>query len=185
MDIDRLKRLLSELSIDITLYSQLYGPEESVSVLNHFNGLVFGRLQYCLIDRIFIEFAKLMDKEKMCGNENLSFLYIIKKYDLESDSEISHKHTNIVKIYKETNIPNYRNKELSHNDLQTKLGSTKVDVTITPKGAHELLNSMFSLVNEIEYKLGRTTHKVGKSSYISLPREKDGLSFIAKLAKCV
>jgi hypothetical protein len=185
MDIDRLKSLLTELSIDMTLYSQLYGPEESVAVLNQFNGLVFGRLQYCLIDRIFIEFAKLMDKEKMGSNDNLSFLFIIKKYDLESDAEVSLKHKEIVKIYKETNIPKYRNKELSHNDLKTKLGNTKIDVSITPKGAHELLNSMFSLVSEIEYKLGRTTHRVGKSSSISLPRDKDGSSFINKLAKCV
>ena len=102
MEIERIKYLLSELSVDLTLYSQLYGLEEAVEVLNQFNGLVFGRLQHCLIERIFIEFAKLMDKGKMGKNENLSLEYIIKKNNLENDQAVIDRYDEIKDMYKKT-----------------------------------------------------------------------------------
>ena len=61
MDVGHTKYLLDDLSKDLTLYSELYEPEESVSILNNINGFVFGRLQFCLSERIFLAFARFMD----------------------------------------------------------------------------------------------------------------------------
>ena len=185
MEIERIKYLLSELSVDLTLYSQLYGLEEAVEVLNQFNGLVFGRLQHCLIERIFIEFAKLMDKGRMGKNENLSLEYIIKKNNLENDQAVSDRYDEIKDMYKKTNIKNYRNKLLSHNDVKSRLESVKIKVSITPNEAHELLKSIHGLINEIEIKLGLSSFRVENDTYMIFPSGKSGTSFINKLSKCV
>ena len=96
MELDRIKFMLSDLATDMTLYSQMFGPKESVDVLNKFNGLVFGRLQYCLIDRIFLGFAKFMDPAESGfrgrKNENLSLKYLIQKYKLSDDPDVKEKY---------------------------------------------------------------------------------------------
>ena len=74
---------------------------------------------------------------------------------------------------------------LSHNDREAKLGFNKVKTSITPDKAHELLSCMMNLVNEIEFKTGRATHRVSSCSHIVLPRDNDGVSFIQKLSKSI
>lgn len=189
MEINRINFLLSDLAVDLTLYSQLYGPEESVATLNEFNGLVFGRLQHCLIDRIFLGFARFMDvpesRVKGGSTENLSLKFIVRENDLEGDKEISARLQAIEDKYRCANLGQYRNKRLSHNDLKVALGDAKVDVSITPNDAHKLLSDMMNLVATIELKTGRTDKSVGKSSHITLPRDKDGYAFLARLKKCV
>ncbi|MDF1692459.1 MAG: hypothetical protein P1U47_08815 [Zhongshania sp.] len=78
MDVKHIKFLLDEISKDVTLYSEIYGPQESVDILNEFNGFVFGRLQFCLSERMFMAFARLMDpadtRVKGGISENLSLL---------------------------------------------------------------------------------------------------------------
>ena len=189
MDLKHTKYLLNDLATDLTLYSEIYGPEESVLVLNEFNGFVFGRFQFCLIERIMLGFARLMDpaesRVKGGKNENLSLKNLIKTYDLDSDNDVSRIFSEIETMYESANIRNYRNMLLSHNDKQVKLGDIKVNLTITPNEAHTMLSHMFSFISVIEYKTGKSSHRVSKSSHITLPRDKGGIAFINKLKKYV
>ena len=185
MDIEHTKYLLSDLATDLTLYSEIYGPEDSVSVLNKFNGFVFGRLQFCLIERILLGFARFMDpaESRVKGgiNENLSLKNLIRNYNLENDDVISKKFNEIENMYQSANIKNYRNTLISHNDKNTKLGLTKVNFFITPNNAHKMLSCMMNLVNEIADKTGKKLKNIEENSYISFPQNKGGIAFIAKL----
>lgn len=185
MDIKHTKLLLSDLATDLTLYSEIYGPEESVSVLNNFNGFVFGRLQLCLIERILLGFARFMDpaesRVKGGKSENLSLKYLIKQYEQSQDDDVLNKYQEIESMYESASIKNYRNMLLSHNDKNAKLGFTKIEISVTPNEAHKLLSCMMNLVTEIEYKIGRSTERVAMSSYMTFPRNNGGVAFIKKL----
>ncbi|MDF1693620.1 MAG: hypothetical protein P1U47_14665 [Zhongshania sp.] len=81
---------------------------------------------------------------------------LIKKYQLEKDLIISKQYKKIDAIYKATNIKDYRNKKLGHNDKDVKLGYTKSEVNITPNQAHDLLSLMMVLVVDISSKVGES-----------------------------
>lgn len=157
MDVKHIKFLLDDLSKDVTLYSELFAPQESVDALNEFNGFVFGRLQLCLSERMFMAFARLMDfsETRIRGgiSENLSLQNLIQRCQLEKDPVISKQYEKIEAIYKSTNIKGYRNKNLGHNDKSVKLGYTNSEVNITPNQAHDLLSLMMVLVVDISFRI--------------------------------
>jgi hypothetical protein len=188
VDVEHTKYLLDDLSKDLTLYSELYGPEDSVSILNNLNGFVFGRLQFCLSERIYLGFARFMDpaESRVRGgtSANLSLKNLIEKYSLKDDETISEIYNEIEVMYQNTNISEYRNKLLGHNDKDVKLGFTQVDIEITPNLAHKLLSLMMKLVNDISNRTGRIiTSKSSDSNNIIA--YKNSSEFLTKLKKIV
>jgi len=184
MDVKHTKFLLDNLSKDVTLYSEIYGPQESVDILNEFNGFVFGRLQFCLSETMFMAFARFMDpadtKIKGDHHDNLSLKNLIKKYQLEKDQSLLKKYKEIEVMYKATNISNYRNKKLGHNDKNVKLGYTKVEVNITPNQAHELLSLMMAFVVEISIKINKPISSQNTNSN-NVAAQQNSSIFLTKL----
>ncbi len=184
MDVKHTKFLLDDLSKDVTLYSEIYGPQESVDILNEFNGFVFGRLQFCLSERMFMAFARLMDpadtKIKGGKYENLSLKNLIQKYQLEKDPSLSKTYKKIDTIYKATNISDYRNKKLGHNDKNVKLGYTSSEVNITLDQAHELLSLMMIFVVEISTKTSKPISSQNTNSNNVMAQENSPI-FLNKL----
>jgi len=175
MDIAHTNFLLEELSKDITLYSEVFSPEESVSILNKCNGPVFARLQFSLSERMFLSFARRMDPDESFDKskkvENISLKNHIKKYCLENDGTIAEILSEIEAMYYTTNIGEYRNKQLGHNDKNVKLGFSRVDVTITPNFAHKMLSFMKALLNEIATKTKYPLEQKNADSYDKVMRE--------------
>ncbi|HHY0497657.1 AbiU2 domain-containing protein [Vibrio parahaemolyticus] len=186
-EIKRIKFLLNELCTDLTVYTQIYGDEQSVSVLNEFNPLVFGRIQKACINNLFMGFSRLLDpafsgRER---NRNLTLNYIVEAYDLGSDEDVSEAMSLVKKLHDETNIRVFRNKLLGHSDLAAQLGNISVSTNVTPEKARELLAAMYNVINKIEFKLGHVEFCVHSTADMVLPREFDGYSFIDKLGKNV
>ena len=188
MDVEHTKYLLDDLSKDLTLYSELYGPEESVAILNNLNGFIFGRLQFCLSERIFLGFARFMDpaESRVRGgiSENLSLKNLIDKYSLKDDKTISEIYNEIKIIYQNTNINEYRNKLLGHHDKDVKLGFTQVDISITPNLAHKLLSLMMKLTNEISNTTGKSMNSKISDSH-NIIAHKKSIEFLTDLQKIV
>lgn len=184
MDIAHTNFLLEDLSKDITLYSEVFDPEDSVSALNKCNGAVFSRLQLCLSERIFLSFARLMDPAESFSKrrkvENLSIENLIEKYSLESDYSISTKFSEIKAMYDTTNIDEYRNKLLGHNDKNVKLGFSQVDIVITSKFAHKMLTFMKILLKEIAIKTDYPLAQKNPDSYDPAMRD-ECIGFLNKV----
>lgn len=178
------ENLLLDLAVDVTLYNQIFAPENAVETLNRFNRLVFGRLQLALIDRLFLGIARFMDPAatgRRSDRANLSFPFVIGEYNLSQDQEVSDAFAVLKHTYETTNIGQYRNKSLSHHDVATKLGRAKAESSVTPNQVQEILTDMMNLASLIKFKSGQDEHRVGLSSKVTLPRELDGFAFIAKL----
>ena len=57
--VENLKRLIADVSTDLTFYNQIFGADEKVEVLRGFSDWVFSNYQRCLADAILSKLSKL------------------------------------------------------------------------------------------------------------------------------
>ena len=176
------KSRLSDISLNFTVYSELFDNTHSVSTLNNFHSFVFGNYQKCLVDALYLEIAKLFDPK---GNKdkNLSFLYIISLTNDNNQAELKENFEELCTLFKSSNLKTYRNKLLAHNDLKAIQGVKAAKPEVTTETLEILLEQCWSLFGKIEYALGITDRAYQASPHIQLPTGTGIDEFITKLQK--
>lgn len=180
-----LKKLLADISTDLTYYRQIFGSDENVSVLRSVSDWVFANYQKCLINTIYSKLSRLLDPKSSCSSDNLSFSYVIDTLSLAHDSEINDSFSIIKEIYESSGLKEYRNKVLSHNDAHIVLCGSKFGVNFNDDSLDEFLTRLWDLFCLLQYKAGLEDSIVKYSNEILIPAEMDGITFVQKLKKCI
>jgi hypothetical protein len=181
----KLKKLLADISTDLTFYRQIFGSDENVLVLRSVSNWVFANYQQCLVDAIYYKLSRLLDPKSSCGSDNLSFAYIIDTYSLSDDSQINDSLSAIKNRYESSGLKNYRNKVLSHNDAHIVLTGSQCRVDFNDEALDQFLASLWDLFGLLQYKTGEKDSILKYSTEVLMPAEMDGETFVLKLKKCI
>jgi hypothetical protein len=126
-------------------FSQLFTDPNRVKILNATAASLFQSVEDSMLSDILLSVARLTDPPKSLGQENLSFENLIQEMPSGSlQTEV----VNLLSQIKEKtqDIKTWRNKKLSHNDLQKALGSfslppiQKKDLTDTLRLIPNIMN---------------------------------------------
>ncbi len=182
--VDKLKLLLADVSTDLTYYNEIFGKTEDVKVLREFSAGVFSNYQQCLTLTIFSKLSKLLDHDKTCGSNNLSFSYVIKKHSLSKDLDIKNSLSEIQNIYKTSGLKKYRNKVLAHNDADS-IENAHQNTISFENGIEVFLSKMWDLFALLKFKTGLENVILKYDTAILIPAGMDGETFLLKLRKCM
>ncbi|ATG79761.1 MULTISPECIES: AbiU2 domain-containing protein [unclassified Pseudoalteromonas] len=171
-ELDVINNYFSNLCVDLTLYSELFTEEHSISVLNKFNPLVFSRIQKAYIEKLCLSIACLLDPAETGKNKNLSLARIIKQCECPGLDE---KQKKLQELYVSTGIKKWRQKLLAHNDLGTLMGRKTLDL----KFEHDDVEYILELIQEIFNDISDPT--VHTDIKVTLPFDQNGKAFINKL----
>ena len=181
----QMKNLLVNVSTDLTYYRQIFGTDQNVKILRDFSDWVFANYQQCLINNIYSKLAPLLDPKSSCGEDNLSFEYIITNHSLLEDSDIMSSLSDIKDKFESSGLKNYRNKVLSHNDLHTVFSGTRCGVSLNDEALDAFVSSLWDLFSLLQYKIGNESAILKYSTEIIIPSEMDGQTFVLKLQECM
>jgi hypothetical protein len=160
------------LCTDLTIYNQLFGSDDSIKVLNEFNGLIFQRIQSNFIERICLKIACLMDPAKSGSNKNLSLKRLV---EISSVQELADAYEKLNNYYQDTGIKTWRNKILAHTDLKAAMGEYDFNLSFE-------VNDLKLIIQEIQNILDLIKDPtVYTEAEVTLPFDSDGNSFIFKL----
>ncbi|QJR79970.1 hypothetical protein CA267_003830 [Alteromonas pelagimontana] len=162
------------LCTDLTIYNQLFGTDESISVLNEFNGFVFKRIQRSFLEKICLKISCLMDPAKAGSNDNLSLLRFVEK---AGSPELSAVYDKLYKDYESTGIKIWRNKVLAHTDLKTVMGKFEFKLKLDADNINRMVRDMQDLIDLIK------DPRVYTDTEVTLPFGSDGNSFVSRLRK--
>jgi hypothetical protein len=180
-DVVLFKKKLSDVSLNFTVYTELFDSPEAVEAMNQFHPFIFGNYQKCLVDVLYLELTKLIDPQGKSGSKNLSFEFMIAKTSDEHQNELISDLTELSKLFEEVNLKKYRNKLLAHNDVSTLRGNKVLELEVTVSKLEIILNSSWALFGKIEYYLGITDRPYQTSSYIKLPTGSSVEEFVGKI----
>ncbi|HCE2075693.1 TPA: hypothetical protein NKS71_003540 [Vibrio parahaemolyticus] len=178
-DCIRLDNLLGDISADLTMYKQLYMQKDSLEILNGTGAMVFSRLQVHLLNASYLSISKLLDPARTRKNKNFSFLYFIEKAGLDDDQEVNELLERAVKVYEESELKNYRNKVLAHNDYRSVSNSPFYPFQIETMST--MLDILWKLWCLIQYRSGRKDSVVDMGLDVILPGDICGSSLLHKL----
>ena len=165
----------ASLCTDLTIYNQLFGCDESISVLNEFNGLIFGRIQLNFVERICLKIACLMDPAssgKGGANKNLSLKRLV---DISQNNELKETYDRLQASYEKTGIKIWRNKILAHTDLKTAMGEYDFELKLDKDTLNEIIREIQDIYDLIK------DPNVYTDTAVTLPFDKDVNSFLTKL----
>lgn len=163
------------LCTDLTIYNQLFGSDEAISVLNEFSGLIFNRIQRTFVEKICLKIACLMDPAssgKGGSNKNLSLRRFVEVAD---NAELNVAYEKLHKSYEDTGIKEWRNKILAHTDLKTAMGVYDFDLKFDVQALNELIRETQDILDLIKDPCVYTDTEV------TLPFGKDVGTFLSKL----
>lgn len=180
-DVVLFRKKLSDVSLNFTVYTELFDSSEAVEAMNQFHPFIFGNYQKCLVNILYLELTKLIDPQGRSGSKNLSFEYMISKASVEHQIKLQSDFKDLNKLFEEINLKKYRNKLLAHNDVNTLRGNKVLELEVTVSKLEMIFHSSWSLFGKIEYYLGITDRPYQTSSYIQLPTGSSTKEFIDKI----
>lgn len=127
------------LCTDLTIYNQLFGTDESIAVLEEFNGFIFKRIHRSYLEKICLKISCLMDPAKAGSNDNLSLLRFVKK---AGSPELSAAYDKLYDDYENTGIKTWRNKVLAHTDLKTVMGQFDFKLKFDTDDINQMVRDM-------------------------------------------
>lgn len=165
------------LCTDLTIYNQLFGSYDSVSVLKEFNNFIFHRIQINFIEKICLRIACLMDPAtsgRSGTNKNLALKRFV---EIASCSELNLAYGKLYESYEKTGIKTWRNKILAHTDLETAMGNFTFNLNLETDDLNQMIREIQDIVDLIK------DPEVYTDTAVTLPFGNDVSSFIYKLKK--
>ncbi|PKM17827.1 MAG: hypothetical protein CVV11_17115 [Gammaproteobacteria bacterium HGW-Gammaproteobacteria-15] len=163
------------LCTDLTIYNQLFGSDESISILSDFSGFIFCRIQRNFVEKICLKLACLMDPAtsgKGRSNKNLSLKRFVESVD---NSELNIAYERLYKSYDNTGIKKWRDKILAHTDLKTAMGEFDFELKFDTEDLNEIIREVQDILDLIK------NPDVYTDTTITLPFGKDVASFLSRL----
>ncbi|RBO83419.1 hypothetical protein DFP76_104238 [Marinomonas aquiplantarum] len=176
-DLQVLKSVFSNVCIDLTLYMQLFGEDESCNELNEFNSFVFPLIQKAYLERICIKVATLMDPaaSNWGKQKNLSLCQFI----AQTESELlKGKFETLKKFYIDSGIKDWRNKVLAHSDLLTVSDKEPLKVSFTLDQVNDFIEGIQSFIDMM------SDPRLATDISVVLPYDRSGVAFVAKIKQC-
>ena len=136
-------------------FSQLFTDPNRVAILNATAASLFQSIEDSMLSDILLSIARLTDPPKSFKQENLSFENLIQEMP---DSSLRTEVVNLLSQIKEKtkDIKTWRDKKLSHNDLQKALGSFSLP-PIQKKDLTDTLELIPKIMNLIHRHFSDTT----------------------------
>lgn len=161
--------MLSQLEIEFAqikyrwrIHSELFGSDETVSLLNRCGGEVFGLTQKPMIFDTLAALCRLCDPPKLMGKKNNSIYFQYEKHKCNlSSAHIQEIDSYLSSLEKDmTNIRTLRNKSMSHNDLLVAEAAAKLP-DVTYDQIESILNQIAKILNKI-FKVSGNYESVSK-----------------------
>jgi hypothetical protein len=138
-------------------FSQLFTDPNKVKILNATAASLFQSVEGSMLSDILLSIIRLTDRPKSMGQENLSFNNLIQEMP---DGSLRAEVVKLLSQIKEKtkDIKTWRDKKLSHNDLQKALGSfslpqiQKKDLTDTLELIPRIMNLVHGHFADIEVR---------------------------------
>jgi hypothetical protein len=136
-------------------FSQLFTDPNSVKTLNATAASLFQSVEDSMLSDILLSIMRLTDPPKSLGQENLSFDNLIQEIP---NGPLRTEVVNLLPLIKEKtkDIKTWRDKKLSHNDLQKALGSFSLP-PIQKKDLTDTLELIPRIMNLIHRHFSDTT----------------------------
>jgi len=143
---------LAWLNIKWRQYTQLFSTSSSrLELINSTASFFFYMVEIVVWEDVLLHIAKLTDKEKSCGHDNLSICHLHKLLD---DAELTAKSINLIDIARDKSAfaRDWRNRKIAHFDL--KLMTTEQSaIPLEPAGRNNIdkaLDAIAAVLNTIE-----------------------------------
>ena len=150
---------VSSVHMQWKIYSQIFANQQQIKELETFARTFFHVIHRCLISEIVLSCARLTDRPRMHGRENLSLRQLVPMVE-KDDQKLAKKLAEEIGTLKELCdcLIEWRNHSLAHNDLQTALGEVVLPGLQRNK-IEDVLASIRSIMNDCERSLlGSITH---------------------------
>ncbi|WP_146448358.1 hypothetical protein [Vibrio kanaloae] len=183
-DVESFKAKLRDVSLNFTIYSELFDEQDAVDIMNNVNPLIFGNYQRCLVDVLYLEISKLLDPMRQGGNQNLSFAYIISLVPQQYQQELNSDLSVLENLFEQSNLKKYRNKKLAHNDLQSIKSERGIELNISSSKLENMLDCAWLVLGKVEFYLGLTDRPYKTAVHVRLPTGITIEEFISQLGKC-
>ena len=169
--LDELNAFLDDLVVPLNfewrLYQELFQVPDHQSLFMESGVGVWEILGNALIDSVFMGASRLFDRAASCGRENLSFAQIIQQMpDSEAKTATAEKHRQLKENYNAA-LKQWRNRKLSHNDLETISGVASI-----PDISYIEIDALIKDINQLARSLGLQIREIDQS-YVPFVANRD------------
>jgi hypothetical protein len=183
-DVESFKAKLRDVSLNFTIYSELFDKQDTVDIMNNINPLIFGNYQRCLVDVLYLEISKLLDPMRQGRNQNLSFAYMISLVPQKHQQELKSDLFVLEKLFEQSNLKKYRNKKLAHNDLQSIKSERGFGLNISTSKLENMLDCGWRVLGKVEFYLCLADRPYETAVHVRLPTGVTIEEFVSQLEKC-
>jgi hypothetical protein len=182
--IEEMQRVIADLATELTLYNQLFVNPDAIELLNQTAPMVFSSYQRSLLNTIYMGISRILDPAKNGkGNDsNLSFKFLVEELALTDHEKLSELLANTLETFTSTGLKKYRNKVMSHNDLQT-INNRTQHLFLNYNGLNLLMEQLWQLLDMIRYAVGETDVLMTTGTTIIMCD--DGDSLLDILRECI
>lgn len=147
--IERLDNLLADLNGQWRLEKELFQPPENYVYFEKSAPMIWHMLRDALVDSIFMSIARLLDPPASCGKENLSFAQVLRTIPADANRDVLQREHDALREGYDSALRHWRNRKLSHNDLQTLKGTASL-----PKVSVAEISDLINKINHLGRQIG-------------------------------
>jgi hypothetical protein len=174
--LETMQKVVADVATEFTLYTQLFVMPDTIDLLNKTASMVFSSYQRSLLNTIYISISRILDPATSGRDKdsNLSFKFIISELELTENRELSELLSNTQQLFVSTGLKRYRNKVISHNDLQTINNKTQ-HLSLNYDDLTLLIKNLWALLDLIRFVSGETDVLVTTGTEIIMYDDGDNL----------
>ena len=145
-------------TIHETFFALFDSGDEVVSLLDESDGQFFELVYLMYLDAITLSFTRLIDGDKSCGKDNLTFYYLLKRTDLKSHARYAEWIADLDAVKKRAEaFREVRNTVVGHLDfVTTVMGGLSPQPSFSRKDIEDVYRGLTELLAKIRAELGMT-----------------------------
>lgn len=145
-------------TIHETFFALFDSGDEVITLLDESDGQFFELIYLMYLDAITLSFTRLIDGDKSCGKDNLSFYYLLKRTDLKSRGRHAEWLADLDAVKKRAAaFKEVRNTQVGHLDFATAIkGGLSPKPSFSKKDIEDVYCGLTALLAKIREELGMT-----------------------------
>jgi hypothetical protein len=145
-------------AIHETFFALFDSGDEVIALLDESDGQFFELVYLMYLDAITLSFTRLIDGDKSCGKDNLSFYYLLKRTDLKSHGRHAKWLAELDAVKKRAEaFKKVRNTQVGHLDFVTAvMGGLSPKPSFSKKDIEDVYSGLTALLANIREELGMT-----------------------------
>ena len=179
-----IEKIISDLKLELSLYEEMYGDSDSVSLLNKSSYAdAFSIFQKAMFYEIICRISALFDSARLRRDKNLTFEHLVELCGNKISKDLVLELEGVKYDFKQTGIKNIRNKAYAHYDLKRYLGKKELATNLSYEIVLQLLNNMFSVVRKMGLQSGMVVPDQTILRVTRLKKGGNGISLVSKITK--